>query len=301
MARPTFLLAFAYNPAQALPEVVNELKIIERLLTETEGSVNTVWQVTQSDLETNFDKHRDELRLFHFSGHAGPKALELNRDHRSPQISFADGLAGLAGMAKGLRLVFLNGCSTEDQAKVFLDQGIPAVIATTKPLLDRYAVDFARRFYQNFTRRNSKMTLRQAFDAAFFSFISENGSLSKDMIEEPYQRSIAIDEDANEPLYELHLHPGKKNAADERFADWFSMENMPVNDALKKEIRDLIGKGKLEAALEKMTELSQEAIELKGQLSAVNRDNRLNLIGFNELTVARNRIINGALELLKTL
>jgi len=39
MARPTFLLAFAYNPAQALLEVVNELKAIERLLTETEGSV----------------------------------------------------------------------------------------------------------------------------------------------------------------------------------------------------------------------------------------------------------------------
>lgn len=301
MARPTFLLAFAYNPAQALPEVVTELKTIERLLSETEGSVSVVWQVTQADLETHFDQYRDELRLFHFSGHAGPKALQLNRDNQSPQISFADGLAGLAGMAKGLRLVFLNGCSTEDQAKVFISQGIPAVIATTKPLLDRYAVDFARRFYQSFTRRNSKMTLQQAFEAAFYSFISENGSLSRDMLDESLHRSIAIDEDANEPLYELHLHPGKKNVADERFADWFSTETAGTNDALKKEIRDLIGKGNLEAALEKMTDLTQEAVELKGQLSAVNKDKRLNLIGFNELTIARNRIMNGALELLRNL
>lgn len=301
MARPTFLLAFAYNPAQALPEVVSELKTIEQLLTETEGSVNVVWQVTQPDLETNFDKYRDELRLFHFSGHAGPDALQLNRDGQTPQISFVGGLAGLAGMAKGLKLVFLNGCSTEEQAKVFLEQGIPAVIATTKPLLDRYAVDFARRFYQNFTRRNSKMSLKQAFDAAFYSFIGENGSLSKEMIEEPFRSSIDMDEDSNEPLYELHLHPGKKNVAEERFADWFSVEAASDNTALKKEIQALIGKGNLESALGKMAALSQEATALQGQLSALNKEKYLNLISFSDWTLARNRINQGALQLLKDL
>lgn len=301
MARPTFLLAFAYNPAQALPEVVSELKTIEQLLTETEGSVNVVWQVTQPDLETNFDKYRDELRLFHFSGHAGPDALQLNRDGQTAQISFVGGLAGLAGMAKGLRLVFLNGCSTEDQAKVFLEQGIPAVIATTRPLLDRYAVDFARRFYQNFTRRNSKMTLQQAFDAAFFSFIGENGSLSKEMIEEPFRSSIDLDEDSNEPLYELHLHPGKKNVAEERFTDWFSVEIVSANAAMIKEIQLLISRGNLETALEKLAILSQDAIQLQGQLSAVNKDRNLGLISYSESALARNRINHGALELLKTL
>ena len=201
MSRPVFLFAFAYNPATALPEVVQELKTIDRLLSETEGEVKVVWQVTQPDLERDFDLLRNDLRLFHFSGHAGPRAIQLNRDYHTAALSFADGLARLVGMAPSLRLVFLNGCSTEGQAQIFLDQGIPAVIATTKPLLDHYAVDFARRFYQNFTRRNSRMTLQQAFDAAFFSFISEQGSFNQTMLYEQ-TRSIGSDDDSNEPLYE---------------------------------------------------------------------------------------------------
>lgn len=300
MSRPVFLFAFAYNPATALPEVVQELKTIDRLLSETEGEVKVVWQVTQPDLETHFDLLRNDLRLFHFSGHAGPRAIQLNRDYHTAALSFADGLARLVGMAPGLRLVFLNGCSTEGQAQTFLDQGIPAVIATTKPLLDHYAVDFARRFYQNFTRRNSKMTLQQAFDAAFFSFISEQGSFSQTMLYEQ-MRSIGSDDDGNEPLYELHLHPAKKAVAQERFADWLAQVAVVDHSALKKEVRELVGKGQVESALDKLVAVLPEAVQVKAQFSEARREKMMGMLDAGEWFKVNARIVNATLELLKLL
>jgi len=301
MSRPVFLFAFAYDPANALPEVVQELKTIDRLVSDTEAEVKVIWQATQADLETHFDLLRNDLRLFHFSGHAGPHAIQLNRDYHTAALSFAEGLSRLVGVAPGLRLVFLNGCSTEGQVQTFLDQGIPAVIATTKPLLDQYAVDFARRFYQNFTRRNSKMTLQQAFDAAFYSFIGEQGSFSQDMLYEQMRSIGAADDDSNEALYELHLHPVKKSVAQERFADWLVQIVEKDNTALKKEIRELVGKARLEEAIQKLTTVLPEATQVKAQFSAARHEKMMGMLDSDEWFKANAKITHATLELLKLL
>ena len=300
MSRPVFLFAFAYNPATALPEVVQELKVIDQLFADTEGEVKVIWQATQADLETHFDLLRNDLRLFHFSGHAGPHAIQLNRDYHTAALSFAEGLSRLIGMAPGLRLVFLNGCSTEGQVQTFLDQGIPAVIATTKPLLDQYAVDFARRFYQNFTRRNSKMTLQQAFDAAFYSFIGEQGSFNQDMLYEQ-MRSIGSDDDSNEALYELHFHPAKKSVGQERFTDWLVQIVEKDHTALKKEVRELVGKARLEEALLKLAAVLPEAVQVKAQFSAARHEKMMGMLDSDEWFKVNAKITNATLELLKLL
>ena len=51
MPAPVFLLAFAYDQTQALPEVVNELRTIQRLLSQTGGNAEPIWQATPDDLE----------------------------------------------------------------------------------------------------------------------------------------------------------------------------------------------------------------------------------------------------------
>ncbi|MEO6760314.1 MAG: CHAT domain-containing protein, partial [Saprospiraceae bacterium] len=304
------------DPAQALPEVSTELNTIQRLLSQTGGNAETIWQATPDILEEHFDTQRDELRLFHYSGHASPGGLQLNRDGQASRIAFSGGIARQAGWARDLRLVFLNGCSTRDQVQVFLDQGAAAVIATSKPLIDAYAVDFARRFYQSFTRRNGRNTLRQAFDAAFISFTDDHGNLSRSMLDEQVRGSIDLDEDANEPLYELHLHPQKGAVADQLFATWFetaptngtpapsTANPSPVpNDAagLKAKIEDFISKGQIEAALDELTKINADAILLKGKYTAAKRENNMGLLAGDEWRRTLAQINYAVLEMVRGL
>jgi len=315
MSAPVFLLAFAYDQSQALPEVVNELKTIQKLLASTGGNAEPIWQVTLDDLEERFDTQRNDLRLFHYSGHAGPNGLSLNRGDQASRITFGNGIARQAGWVKDLRLVFLNGCSTREQAQVFLDQGAAAVIATTKPLIDKYAVDFARRFYQSFTRRNGLSTLQQAFDAAFIAFTDEYGNLTRSMLDENVRGSIELDEEANEPLYELHLHPQKKEAGNQRFSEWFEATPVvtPVTPPIttsttnngsastRTKIQELVGQGRLEEALNELVKVNSDAILLKGQYAAAKRENNMGIMESGDWNRTVARLNNAVLEMVRGL
>ncbi len=324
MPAPVFLLAFAYDPTEALPKVVEELKNVQRLLSQTGGNAETLWQATPDDLAERFDTQRADLRIFHYSGHANPAGLQLNADAQgASRIVLSSGLALKAGRAKSLRLVFLNGCSTREQAQVFLDQGVPAVIATTKPLLDRYGVDFARRFYQSFTRRNSLNTLQEAFEEAFISFTDANGQLSLDMFDEKVRGNIDLEQEINMQLYELHLHPDpkKKAVADERFTDWFNAappeaprntetppeERQPTQPTsptangepsqVRAKIQDLVSQGRLEEALNELVKIAPDAILLKGQYASAKRENSLGLLDSDDWRRTVARITHSALEM----
>ena len=60
----------------------------------------------------------------------------------------AKGIAELLGEEKELKLVVLNGCSTKKQVQQLLQHGIKAIIATSVPVKDQMALDFANQFYQ---------------------------------------------------------------------------------------------------------------------------------------------------------
>ena len=97
-----------------------------------------------------FQRHRDRIALFHFGGHADGDRLLL-QSALEPRPAYAEGLATLLGQQRGLKLVFLNGCSTRPQVKRLLDAGVPAVIATARPIDDGVATEFAVAFYQALT------------------------------------------------------------------------------------------------------------------------------------------------------
>ena len=324
MPAPVFLLAFAYDPTEALPKVVEELKNVQRLLSQTGGNAETLWQATPDDLAERFDTQRADLRIFHYSGHANPAGLQLNADAQgASRIVLSSGLALKAGRAKSLRLVFLNGCSTREQAQVFLNRGVPAVIATTKPLLDRYGVDFARRFYQSFTRRNSLNTLQEAFEEAFISFTDANGELSLDMFDEKVRGSIDLEQEMNTQLYELHLHPDptKKAVAEERFTDWFAAappetprntetppeEPQPTPPTFNGEpsqvrtkIQDLVSQGRLEEALNALVKIAPDAILLQGQYASAKRENNMGLLDGDDWRRTVARITHAVLEMARS-
>ena len=152
--RPVVFLAFADARSDlsslkvegwSLKDQFDELKqrgVIADIVVEEKASLERIYSV--------FQKYRDRIALFHFGGHADGDRLLLQSAFE-PRPAYADGLATLLGQQRGLKLVFLNGCSTRPQVKRLLDAGVPAVIATARPIDDHVATEFAMAFYQALT------------------------------------------------------------------------------------------------------------------------------------------------------
>lgn len=84
--------------------------------------------------------------VFHYAGHASSSALAMD-GAAGKGAAYAAGIAALLGQLPRLELVFLNGCSTQDQVDALLAAGVPAVIATAVDIIDAVATDFATHFY----------------------------------------------------------------------------------------------------------------------------------------------------------
>ena len=104
-------------------------------------------------------RYRDQIIIFHYSGHAGADSLLLE-----DEAANADGIAGLLSHCPQLQLAVLNGCSTNQQVEQLLVAGLPAVIATSAAVGDDAATRFAIAFYQSLAENNC--TLKDAFNFA---------------------------------------------------------------------------------------------------------------------------------------
>src|SRR5205823_4133848 len=138
---------------------------------QAEGRCTLVFR-PNATLEQIFDvlaAQRDRIALFHFGGHADSGRLMLDSAlGRAP--AHGPGLATLLGQQLGLQLAFLNGCSTKPQVQRLLDAGVPAVIATARPINDRTARELAVAFYTALTKGGDSIqggqSLLGAFEAA---------------------------------------------------------------------------------------------------------------------------------------
>jgi tetratricopeptide (TPR) repeat protein len=191
--RPIVFLAFADAKSDlstlkiegwSLRDQFDELKqrgVIADVLVEERASLERIYSV--------FQKHRDRIALFHFGGHADADHLLLD-SALGPSQAHASGLATLLGQQRGLKLVFLNGCSTRPQVKRLLDAGVPAVIATARPIDDDVATKFAVGFYQALTtgyRENGcdvtgGCSLATAFVQAQGLIKAKRGEQSRDLL-----------------------------------------------------------------------------------------------------------------------
>ena len=134
-----------------------------------------------------------DLCVFHYGGHATSGSLELNeaegKDTKGIKIN---GLAEQLGSIDSLQLVFLNGCSTRNQVKIFLENGIKAVIATSTTIDDELATIFSKTFYECFAKGDSIGT---AYDSAKKEILSE---LEKEKILDINQSSNFFMDDEEE-------------------------------------------------------------------------------------------------------
>jgi hypothetical protein len=103
---------------------------------------------TLSEVLDECQRHTRSLSVLHFAGHADPASLffETPEGHLRTVNAFA--FTEFLGSIKGLRLVFLNGCSTKAHVEMLLSRGVRAVIATSSWVADDIATELAERFYK---------------------------------------------------------------------------------------------------------------------------------------------------------
>ncbi|TMQ28184.1 MAG: CHAT domain-containing protein [Deltaproteobacteria bacterium] len=163
------LLAFAndwIDDKRHLRSLLDEAKAIGKALGPAVKAgvelLPPLHNATVGDVTDAFRAHHDQIRVFHFGGHASGSALLFEDETGNPTEAHARGLAGYLGQQPGLVLVFLNGCSTEPQVRRLRAAGVKAVVATTHAIQDAVAAELAEAFYVELAVR----PLRSAFDPA---------------------------------------------------------------------------------------------------------------------------------------
>ena len=158
----TVLLTFADDQSAHLDLLKAESRDIRAALRPLEKKefikIQCEESMTADELTAFLLDLKDEITLFHYGGHAGGAALRLEDADAN-----AKGIARLLAEQQNLKLVFLNGCSTRGQVETLFAAGVKAVVATSTPIADPKAKDFAVAFYDALA---NKRTIRRAFDIA---------------------------------------------------------------------------------------------------------------------------------------
>jgi hypothetical protein len=228
--RAAAILAFSYDSERPLPGVTKELQSLKEIIgLKGAMQVQDLWKPKHADVELalgnySSSKFGDAVHIFHFSGHASPQAQQWNDDADGTVEVDAQRLADYMGChCKEIKLVFLNGCSSEGQAKYFIDQGARAVIATTRAVGDALAARFAVEFYVHFTNLNAARSLRLSFEAAWKSVGLQQDETVKRDIDMHFLNGY---EEGSNP-YELHIHPQHPDTENATFEAWQAVATRP--------------------------------------------------------------------------
>lgn len=158
MKKPVIFLAFANDKVDETRYLRNlsvELHAIRTWLlqAEADGLCELVerMSVTVSDIIEVFEnpKYKDRIGVFHYGGHADGFSLLLENADGTNSITNKEGLVSFFARQHSLKLIFLNGCSSEGQTNALLTAGIPAVIGTMSAINDEMATQIAERFYKS--------------------------------------------------------------------------------------------------------------------------------------------------------
>ena len=159
---PVIYLAFANHSTNPLPNLEREGRVLLQTLAPRKQAgdfnVHRDELISLPVMANYLREYKDQIVLFHFGGHADASSLIFLE-----QEAIGTGIAELLTQQSSLKLVFLNGCSTQAQVTRLLDLGIPAVIATSCSVGDDTASTFAEQFYAALAK---DFTVQEAFDHA---------------------------------------------------------------------------------------------------------------------------------------
>lgn len=173
--KPVIFLAFANDRDDTvqylrnLPEEARQIREpLQRARRDGLCELIELANATADDIFRVFQdpEYRDRIGVFHYGGHANGYQLLLESASGSPQAADAGGLAAFFGQQRGLDLVFLNGCSTQQQVQGLLDASVSVVIATSRAIEDQVAMQFSKLFYQGLAGGASIRTAYKEAEAA---------------------------------------------------------------------------------------------------------------------------------------
>jgi hypothetical protein len=183
-------------------------------------------------------RFRDHIAILYYAGHANSYQLLLESASGGQGAAHAEGLAAFLGQQRALELVFLNGCSTEQQVQGLLDANCAAVIATSQAIDDRVAMDFASRFYAGL---GGGVSLERAYNEAVAAVQTQTGSNPRAL----YWGDAAVTEAlAGRPPWELKVKPGAASARQWNLPDavgnaLFGLPGVPTLDLPERPFRHL--------------------------------------------------------------
>ena len=186
-SKPVVFLAFANDLADGLGYLRNLAEEAHRLNealrpAEKAGLCEIVLlqNVSVERVQNVFldSEYRDRVAVFHFGGHANGYQLLLESRERAVAAADAAGFSKFLAEQKGLRLVFLNGCSTKAQVQGLLEAGVEAVLATSSAIDDAVAMDFSDRFY---TALGASASVGRAFREAESAIQMGYGTQTRDL------------------------------------------------------------------------------------------------------------------------
>ena len=124
------------------------------------GIVYDVPLSESGELLEDLNEFKGELIIFHFSGHADGTQLALETTEGDIQHLNQQTLSWFLADQQRLKLVFLNGCSTDGQIHHLQKLGVEAIIATSQSIPDQQAARFGTAFYESLMAGHS---LKQAY------------------------------------------------------------------------------------------------------------------------------------------
>ncbi|GAB4420635.1 MAG: hypothetical protein OHK0039_34490 [Bacteroidia bacterium] len=216
--KPVIFLAFANDQqeqARYLRGLADELRGIRNALgAARQAQAVEIVERANATLTDILDVFQDpaysgRISIFHYGGHADSYRLMLESDDGRGRDAYASGLSAFLANQPGLKLVFLNGCSTREQALELRAAGIPAVIATSDVISDEVARRFALRFYKGL---GGYATIQKSFSDATAEVLTLTGATNYrslylgDLEEAPQAYPWSLYPD---PAPDWRLDPGK--------------------------------------------------------------------------------------------
>ena len=161
--KPTVFLTFANSSKGSYLNLLRKESALLRdlfLPLHRRGEIEMVREESLENIELAklLNQYKGKISIFHYGGHADGSQLFLEGGKGD-----VNGLADLLSLQTGLKLVFLNGCSTQGQAMPYIEAGVKAVLATSSSISDTDAVFFAEHFYHALINNH---TIGEAFISA---------------------------------------------------------------------------------------------------------------------------------------
>jgi WD40 repeat protein len=154
--KPVIFLAFANDKednARYLRNLPKELDGLRKALAPAvQAGLCEVVERASATIEQMLDtfqdaRYKDRIAIFHYGGHADGYQLLLEQLDGSHGVAHGAGLVSFFAKQKGLKLVFFNGCSTQQQTLELVESGISAVVGTSSAISDDIATHLSIRFY----------------------------------------------------------------------------------------------------------------------------------------------------------